>query len=138
MFVQRQMFIEGFLLLFLFCLFRATHAAYGSSQTRGQIGTTATAMPDPSCFFNLHHSSRQRWILDPLSEARDQNWILVRFISAEPRQELLEGFFEITPNWKHSKHPSTGKWISKSYYTYEMRFYSIIKKMSYGYMQQCR
>ena len=30
----------------------------------------ATAMPDPSCVCNLHHSSRQRWILNPLSEAR--------------------------------------------------------------------
>ena len=34
--------------------------------------TTATAMPDPSCVFDLHHSSRQHRILDPLSEARDR------------------------------------------------------------------
>jgi len=32
----------------------------------------ATAMPDPSCVCNLHHSSWQRQILNPLSEARDQ------------------------------------------------------------------
>ena len=31
----------------------------------------ATATPDPSRVFDLHHSSRQRWILSPLSEARD-------------------------------------------------------------------
>ena len=34
--------------------------------------TTATAMPDPSRVLDLHHSSRQRRILNPLSEARDQ------------------------------------------------------------------
>ena len=33
--------------------------------------TTATAMPDPSRVFDLHNSSRQRWILNPLSKARD-------------------------------------------------------------------
>ena len=34
--------------------------------------TTGTAMPDPSHIYNLHHSSRQRQILNPLSEARDR------------------------------------------------------------------
>jgi len=33
---------------------------------------TATATQDPSHIFDLHHSSRQRRILNPLSEARDQ------------------------------------------------------------------
>ena len=33
---------------------------------------TATAMQDPSCVCDLHHSSWQRWILHPLSDARDQ------------------------------------------------------------------
>ena len=28
-------------------------------------------MPDPSCICDLPHSLRQRWILNPLSEARD-------------------------------------------------------------------
>ena len=32
---------------------------------------TATATPDQSCICDLHHSSRQRWILKPLSKARD-------------------------------------------------------------------
>ena len=31
----------------------------------------ATAMPDLSCACNLHHSSQQHWILNPLSKARD-------------------------------------------------------------------
>ena len=34
--------------------------------------TIATATPDP----NLHHSLQQCWILNPLSEARDQTRIL--------------------------------------------------------------
>ena len=35
------------------------------------VYTTATAMQDPSHVCNLHHSSRQCGILNPLSEARD-------------------------------------------------------------------
>ena len=34
--------------------------------------TTSTAMQDPSHICNLHHSSRQHRILNPMSEARDQ------------------------------------------------------------------
>ena len=33
--------------------------------------TTASAMQDPSCICDLHHSSWQCQILNPLSEARD-------------------------------------------------------------------
>ena len=38
---------------------------------------TATAMWDPRCVFDLHHSSWQRQILNPLSEARDRTRILM-------------------------------------------------------------
>ena len=38
---------------------------------------TATAMQDMSRICELHHSSGQHWILNPLSEARDQTHILV-------------------------------------------------------------
>ena len=34
-------------------------------------------MRDLSCVCNLHHSSRQCWILTPLSKARDWTWVLV-------------------------------------------------------------
>jgi len=34
---------------------------------------TATAMQDPSLICNLHHSSWQLWILNPLSKARGVN-----------------------------------------------------------------
>ena len=39
--------------------------------------TTATAMPDPSRIFDIHHSSRQCQIPDPLNEARDRTCILM-------------------------------------------------------------
>ena len=38
---------------------------------------TATAMWDPSHICNLHHSSRQHQIPDPLSKARDRTHILM-------------------------------------------------------------
>ena len=67
-----------------FCLFfRATPMAYGSSQARGQIGAAAASLhhshikEGPSLICNLHNSSQQRWILNPLSEARDQTWVFM-------------------------------------------------------------
>ena len=38
--------------------------------------TTAIAMPDLSRVCDLHHSSRQCWILNPLSKARDGTQVL--------------------------------------------------------------
>ena len=59
-------------------------AAYGGSQARGRIGVmaaslpaTATVMPDLSRVFDLHQSSWQHLILNPLREARDLTRILV-------------------------------------------------------------
>ena len=48
---------------------------------------TATAMLDLRRVCDLHHTSRQHWILNPLREARDQtlsSWKLVRFITTRP------------------------------------------------------
>ena len=39
--------------------------------------TTATTTSDPSHVCDLHHSSQQYWILNPLSEARDRPCILM-------------------------------------------------------------
>ena len=56
----------------------AAPAAYGGSQGRGLIGAAAiayaraTATRDPSRVCNLHHSSRQRRIVNPLSTGRDR------------------------------------------------------------------
>ena len=52
-----------------FCLFRVTPVAYGGSQAMAY--TTAIAIRDLSRIRDLHHSSWQRWILNPLSEAMD-------------------------------------------------------------------
>ena len=49
--------------------------------------TTATAMPDLTCICDLHHSSQQCWMLNPMSKAGikpTSSWILVRFITTEP------------------------------------------------------
>ena len=43
--------------------------------------TTATATRDPSHICDLHHSSRQCWILNPLSEARD--WTCVLMVTSQ-------------------------------------------------------
>ena len=78
----------AFLLIFIFILFyfififRATCEAYGSSQAGGQIRAVAASlhhhnMQDLSSICDLHHSSRQHQILNPLSKARDQTRILL-------------------------------------------------------------
>ena len=56
--------------------------------------TTATAMQDPSPICDLYHSSRQRQILNPLSETKDRtccSWMLVGFINC--------GAMTGTPDW---------------------------------------
>ena len=59
-------------------LFRAVPAAYEvprlgvESELQLPAYTTVTAMPDVSHICVLYHSSWQRWILKPVSEARDR------------------------------------------------------------------
>ena len=72
---------EGFFCFVLFCflgpsLWHMEVPRLGvESELQLLAYTTATAIPDPSWICDLHHSSRQCWILNPLSEARD--WTLV-------------------------------------------------------------
>ena len=63
--------MSGCIFLFGWLVFRATLAAHGGSQAKGPIGY-ATAISDPSHVCDLHHSSRQHRIPNPLSEARGQ------------------------------------------------------------------
>ena len=54
--------------------------------------TTAAATRHPSCICDLHHSSRQHQILNPLSGAWDRTCVLMDttgFITTEPQWELL-------------------------------------------------
>ena len=69
---------------------------------------TGTAMPDLSGVCNLHCSSQQHRILNPLSKARDWTPILmdtswVCYIIAEPQGELLlsASYQSISPNINH-------------------------------------
>ena len=59
--------------------------------------TTATATPDLNLVYDLHHSSRQRQILKPLSEARDRTCNLMVptqiYFSAAPWRELRQLYF---------------------------------------------
>ena len=64
---------------FFFLLFRAALVAMEvprlevKLELRLLVYTTATATWDPSRICNLHHSSWQGWILNPLREARDRS-----------------------------------------------------------------
>ena len=72
---------------FCFCLVFAFLGRYSRRMEVPRLGvelelqlpayTTATAMPDPSRSCNLHHSSQQCWILNPLSKAGDRTCILM-------------------------------------------------------------
>ena len=70
--------------LFFFFVFLGLHSQHtevprleGELQLQLPAYTTATAMPDLSCTCNLHHSSWQRRILNPLNKAKDQTHILM-------------------------------------------------------------
>ena len=66
-----------------FFLFRSSPVEYGSSQAMGWIKAaaeayaTATATPNLNCICDLCCSLYQHWILNPLSDARDQTHILI-------------------------------------------------------------
>ena len=80
---------EGFFYsLFIIYLFICLFIALGSHpwhmefsrlgvQSELQLLAYATVMTDLSCICELHHSSRQRQILSPLSEARNQTCNLI-------------------------------------------------------------
>ena len=57
----------------IFFFFVGPHSRHVAVPRLGvQLLATATAVPDSSHVCHLHHSSRQRWILNPLSEARER------------------------------------------------------------------
>ena len=79
--------------------------------------TTATALWNPSCICNLHHSSWQCWIPDPLSGARDQTCVLmdtswICFCCATTGTPTREVYSVEEPSWwALSANPSSvAKW----------------------------
>ena len=70
------------MLIISFFLFKATPESYGNSKARGwiraiaEVCAIAKAMLDLSHICNLCCSLWQRWILNPMSEAKDQTCIL--------------------------------------------------------------
>ena len=64
--------------------------------------TTSTATQDLSRICNLHHRSRQHRILNRLSGVGIKpmsSWMLVRFISTEPRWELFVLLICVCMHW---------------------------------------
>ena len=70
-----------------FFLFMATPEAYGRFLAGVQVElqlpayTTTTVTPDQSHIYNVRHSLQQCWILNLLSQARDQTRILTQTMS---------------------------------------------------------
>ena len=69
---------------FFFCCFLGPHPQHmevprlgGKSELQLPVYATAMATQDLNCIFNLHHSSWQCQILNPLSESRDWTHVLV-------------------------------------------------------------
>ena len=83
---------------FFFCLFRYTPGAYGSSQTRGQIGATAGGLhhshSNVGSKLHLHPMPQLTAALDPYSPTGIRikpapSWILAGFVTVETQGELL-------------------------------------------------
>ena len=70
--------------MFFFFVFLGLHLQYMEvprlgveSELQLSACATATAVQDLSLVCNLHHSSWQHWMLNPLSKARDQTLVLM-------------------------------------------------------------
>ena len=79
-FTERQCHSVLFYFYFFvfFAISLATSLAYGGSQARGPIGAVATGLQQSHSnagtepHLQLHHSSQQRWIINPLCKAGDR------------------------------------------------------------------
>ena len=68
------------LFIYLVLLSRAVPVAYGSSSLGVEFAFSCRLTPqphDPSHVVDLHHNSQQHQILNPLSDTRDQTYILM-------------------------------------------------------------
>ena len=91
-------------LIFFFFFFLGTHLWHtevhrlrAKSELQLLAYTTGTATQGLSCLYDLHHSSQQCQILNPLRQARDQTHIphgyQMGLLTTEPRGELLSSSF---------------------------------------------
>ena len=104
-------FLEVFLFCFCFFGFLWLHLWHKEVHRLGveselQLLTTAIAMQDLSHVYDLHHSSWQCWIPDPLSEARDQTHVLmdtsrIHFGCATTGTTVVIVFVDITCSQNH-------------------------------------
>ena len=98
-----------FILVIQFCFLSHTRDLWKSSDQgyscrpgyRCRPVATGTTMWDPSRVCDLHHSSWQHRIPDPLIEGREptSSWTLVRLISAAPQWELPQLFFKLKKSY---------------------------------------
>ena len=95
--------IEWIFFFGLFCPFRATPMAYGSSQARGWIGVVATGLHQSQSNRSLTHWARPRI---KLATSR----FLVGFVYTEPLWELLNGFLKAgSDKWLYIPRKKTSK-----------------------------
>ena len=76
-FVERAIFFSFFVFLGPRPLHMEVPRLEVESELQLPAYTTATATQDPSRICDLHHSSQQRWVLNPLSQARDRTCVLM-------------------------------------------------------------
>ena len=67
---------------------------------------TATTMQDRSCICDVHHSSQQHWILNPLSVARDRTSI---FMDTSVARDRILIFMDTTHVCAHCATTGTPK-----------------------------
>ena len=95
------LFLFFYLFIYLFFFFMAYGSSQAGAKSELQLPAypTATATQDPSHAYDLHHSSKHHWILNPLSETRDQTCNLkvpsqIRFHCATIGTPLTLPFYE--------------------------------------------
>ena len=118
-----KFFLTLFYCIYLFC-FLGLHLPYVEvprlgveSELQLQAYATATAMLGLSCVWDLHHSSRQCWILDSLSEARHRtrnlmvpSWIRFRCVTMGIPSLIVLKASSFLPEslWADQPHHSNG------------------------------
>ena len=103
----------------LVSFFRAACVAYGSSrlgvESELQMPACATAIPmkNASCVCNLHQRSRQRQMLNPLNEAKDQTCIcgyyLGSLLLSHNKLPKINNFLKVS-----AMNSKKMKWVLKS------------------------